>query len=303
MPAPMTEGIGPRVLRQLRRRPRSALSLTAVASAVGVSRFAALRAFTRLAGESPKAYTLRVRLERAAAQLATTGDRVIDVSLAHGFTCHEVFTRAFRRRFGRTPRAYRAAAVAQSSAAVLLRHREVVESAGPCLHLFHLPSAPTVRRTVMPTLSIERQEIAAQPVLFVRSKVARHELAKAIGSSIGRSYAQAQKAGAALAGRPYTRFTEMGAGLLTIECGMPTATLASGEGEVESRTLPGGAVAVGMHAGHYDQLTETYAAIERWLEAQGLRPGGAPWESYVTDPADHPDPATWRTLVYWPIPG
>jgi effector-binding domain-containing protein len=153
----------------------------------------------------------------------------------------------------------------------------------------------------MPTLSIERQEIAAQPVLFVRSTVARSELATAIGSSIGRSYAQAQKAGVAVGGRPFTRYTEMNAQRLTIECGMPTATPAPGEGDVEAGTLSGGPVVVAMHAGHYDQLKDTFAAVERWIEAEGLRKGGAPWESYVTDPADHPDPATWRTLVYWPI--
>jgi effector-binding domain-containing protein len=56
-----------------------------------------------------------------------------------------------------------------------------------------------------------------------------------------------------------------------------------------------------MHAGHYEQLTQTYAAIERWMEEHGLLKGGAPWESYVTDPAEHPDPADWRTLVYWPV--
>jgi hypothetical protein len=60
----------------------------------------------------------------------------------------------------------------------------------------------------MPTLSIERQEFAAQPVLFVRSTVARSELATAIGLSIGRSYAQAQKAGVAVGGRPFTRYTK-----------------------------------------------------------------------------------------------
>ena len=32
-----------------------------------------------------------------------------------------------------------------------------------------------------------------------------------------------------------------------------------------------------------------------------LRPGGAPWESYITDPADHPDPKDWRTEIYWPL--
>lgn len=153
----------------------------------------------------------------------------------------------------------------------------------------------------MPTLSIERQEIAAQPVLFVRTRVARHELAGAIGAGIGQSYMQAQKTAAALAGPPFARYPEMSAGMFTVECGMPTAAPASGEGAVEAGTLPGGPVVVAMHAGHYEQLTETYAAIERWMETQGLQKAGAPWESYVTDPADHPDPATWRTLVYWPI--
>lgn len=153
----------------------------------------------------------------------------------------------------------------------------------------------------MPTLSIERQEIAAQPVLFVRARIARHELAAAIGSGIGQSYMQAQKAGVALAGPPFARYPDVSAGVMTVECGMPVAAPASGEGAVEAGTLQGGPVVVAMHAGHYEQLTQTYAAIERWMEEQGLQKGGAPWESYVTDPAEHPDPADWRTLVYWPI--
>jgi AraC family transcriptional regulator len=56
-----------------------------------------------------------------------------------------------------------------------------------------------------------------------------------------------------------------------------------------------------MHGGPYDTLTETYAALERWIEANSARAGGAPWESYITDPADLPDPAEWRTEVYWPL--
>jgi len=37
------------------------------------------------------------------------------------------------------------------------------------------------------------------------------------------------------------------------------------------------------------------------MAANGVRAGGAPWESYVTDPGEHPDPADWRTEVYWPL--
>lgn len=153
----------------------------------------------------------------------------------------------------------------------------------------------------MPTVSIARQEIAAQPVLFVRLRTARHELPAAIAAGVGTSYAHAQKAGLALAGQPFTRYLSTGPGLLSIEVGLPLAAAGRGEGDVDSGELPGGSVVVGLHAGPYDQLPETYAAVERWIEANGVRIAGPPWESYVTDPADHPDPADWRTAVYWPI--
>jgi hypothetical protein len=37
------------------------------------------------------------------------------------------------------------------------------------------------------------------------------------------------------------------------------------------------------------------------MDTNGVRPGGAPWETYLTDPADLPDPADWRTEVCWPL--
>jgi AraC family transcriptional regulator len=62
-----------------------------------------------------------------------------------------------------------------------------------------------------------------------------------------------------------------------------------------------GAAALGIHTGPYEGLGETYAAIERWAEANQHRVDGAPWEQYVTDPGEHPNPADWRTEVYWPL--
>jgi effector-binding domain-containing protein len=153
----------------------------------------------------------------------------------------------------------------------------------------------------MPTLSIERRDAAPQHILFVRLRPARHELATAIGEGLGKAFPYSQRAGFAIAGRPFTRYLSMGPGLLEIEVGLPVATAARGEGEVTAGTLPGGPIAVAMHAGSYDTLAETYAALQRWIEANGHRAGGAPWESYISDPADHPDPAEWRTEVYWPL--
>ena len=153
----------------------------------------------------------------------------------------------------------------------------------------------------MPTLSIERRELAAQPTLSVRLRAARHELAQAIGEGVGKVYMYAQQSGVALAGHPFTRYLSAGPGLLTIEVGFRLSAGAAGNGDVDAGQLPGGAAVVAMHGGPYDQLAETYAAAERWMDANGFRPADAPWEWYVTDPAEHPDPADWRTEVFWPV--
>ena len=74
-----------------------------------------------------------------------------------------------------------------------------------------------------------------------------------------------------------------------------------GEGDVVADMLPGGLVATTMHEGPYDRLTDAHAAIQQWVEEQGLKAAGAPWESYVTDPGECPDPKDWQTEVIWPL--
>jgi AraC family transcriptional regulator len=153
----------------------------------------------------------------------------------------------------------------------------------------------------MPMLSIERRELTATPTLFVRLRAARHELAHAIGEGVGKVYSFAQQAGIALAGHPFTRYLIAGPGLLTIEVGFQVSARAAGGGEVEAGELPSGPAVVAVHGGPYEQLAETYAAAERWMDANGVRPAEAPWEWYVTDPAEQPNSSDWRTHVFWPI--
>jgi AraC family transcriptional regulator len=288
------------LLREIRGRLDGDVSLSAMAARAGWSPFHFHRAFRRVTGETPKQYTQRLRLERAATTLVTSDEAIVSIAAGAGFASHEVFTRAFRRHFERTPAAYRADALQTAGTQARAHHASVAATTGPCLGLFHMPLDHS-RRLTMPSLSIERRELTAQPVLFVRQKTARHELSGAIAQGVGRVYMHAQKAGLALAGHPFTRYLATGPGLLTIEVGFRFADAVTGEGDVEAGELPGGPAVVGVHGGPYDRLAETYAAMERWMEQNGLRPGGAPWEHYVTDPAEHPDPADWRTDIYWPV--
>ena len=153
----------------------------------------------------------------------------------------------------------------------------------------------------MPLLSIERRDLPAQHILFARLRAGRHELSSAIGEGVGKVFGYAQRAGLALAGHPFTRYLSAGPGLLTIEVGFRFSDAVRGDGEIEAGILEGGPAVAAVHGGPYEQLSESYAEIERWMERNALAPGGAPWEYYVTDPAEHPDPADWRTEIFWPV--
>ena len=153
----------------------------------------------------------------------------------------------------------------------------------------------------MPMLSAVLRTLPPQPALIIRSRVPASEIAATLGQSLGKIVAYALGAGGALAGQPFARYPEFGPGMITLEVGMPLRAAVPGQGEIEAFTLPAGRAAVAVHGGPYTHLKDTYVALERWMTEQGLKPSGPPWEVYVSDPADYPDSADWRTEVVQPV--
>jgi len=282
------------------------ISLESLAAETGMSPFHLHRVFSGVIGETPKQLTIRLRLGLAAALLVTSDDSVLDIALACGFQSHEVFSRAFRRRFGMTPGAYRERGLVNSSGPAQVReHAAVVNKIGPCVGLYHFIEEGRRKRNDM-AYSITKKNLAPQPVLVVRRTVKRSEIASTIAEALPRVFQYAQQNGIALVGQPFTRYLEVGPGLVTMEPGMCVAAgtafpKTSGDIQVVSDTLPGGPVATTTHSGPYDQLSDAYAAIEEWAKAEGLVTGRGLWEVYVTDPADYPDPKDWKTEVFWPL--
>jgi AraC family transcriptional regulator len=278
--------------------------LAALAGQAGLSTFHLHRVFSAAAGETPKQFTLRLRLGRAAAMLLTSEDAVLDIALDCGFQSHEAFSRAFRKRFGMTPSDYRARGFAdRSGTPQAARHRVLVDKIGPCIKLFQTQQDGRPQKNEM-AYSITKKEIPAQPVLVVRRRIKPAEVAATLAEVLGHVFQYAQQNGIAMAGQPFTRYLEWGPGLWTIEAGLPvTANTRETppEANVRADALPGGWVATATHTGSYDKLGEAHAAIQQWIEAEGLTSAGAPWEIYTTDPADFPDPKDWKTEVFWPI--
>jgi AraC-like DNA-binding protein len=90
-------------------RYRDPLDVPALSRAAHLSPAHFSREFRRAFGETPHQYLLTRRLERAAELLRNTDRQVADICLTVGLLSVGSFTTSFRRAYGVSPTAYRAA--------------------------------------------------------------------------------------------------------------------------------------------------------------------------------------------------
>ncbi|WP_020662072.1 GyrI-like domain-containing protein [Amycolatopsis benzoatilytica] len=130
-----------------------------------------------------------------------------------------------------------------------------------------------------------------------------------IGPWLGRAYATVAETLAAQhlrpTGPPFARYYGPDGGHFRVEAGFPVEAPIAPAGEVHPSRLPGGTSAVTVHTGPYDAMEPAYDVITSWIRSHGGEPVDAPWETYLDDPGQHPDPATWHTEIVQPyrVPG
>lgn len=107
LPAALDRALGP-VLTAIHRHPEREWSVEDLAGLASLSRAAFAARFTRLVGEPPGRYLVRLRLARAAELLHSSSETVGAIGKAVGYTSEAAFSRAFSREFGSAPRAWRA---------------------------------------------------------------------------------------------------------------------------------------------------------------------------------------------------
>ncbi len=123
-----------------------------MAAAAGLSRSHFSREFSRMFGESPRAYLQTRRLERAAAMLRSTDRSVAEICMDVGLESVGSFTTSFVRAFGRQPTAYREAFPPAASHAMV----------PSCVLRVHArPEAPT--RVAAKVSTREEDAVTARP--------------------------------------------------------------------------------------------------------------------------------------------
>lgn len=108
---PTMGGLSPKVLLRAIERLRSDsdadVSLAALASDAGLSRFHFCRAFKESTGLSPHAWLRQHRLEQAMTMLRSPDASVMSVAVALGYSSQTAFAAAFKRLTGETPSEWR----------------------------------------------------------------------------------------------------------------------------------------------------------------------------------------------------
>ena len=151
------------------------------------------------------------------------------------------------------------------------------------------------------TLDITKIQLAAQPVVGIRTTVAMNEIGNVMGPLFGEVHGHIQRSGGRPAGMPLAIYHSVPTDTVDLECAIPVAAPIAGAGRVQAGELPAGTAVTVTHIGPYDNLPQTWAALTAWMQSQKLEGAGAPWEVYVTDPGAEPDQSKWRTDIFFPV--
>jgi effector-binding domain-containing protein len=152
------------------------------------------------------------------------------------------------------------------------------------------------------------EQRAERPYISIRAQVTLKEWSKA-NALVSELFAWLEKKKVAPAGAPFFRYWIIGDEnqRFHLEVGVPLERMHRGDRRVQAGTMPKGTYATVIHRGHPDQLPEAYAALEKWGEVHGIKWNiqqedktevwNGRFESFLTNPADQPDPNQWATEI------
>ena len=111
----MSTPVVERIKNLIDGNPESDMSLSEIASKVGISVYYMSHIFKKTTSMTVVKYRNAARMERAKGMLAETDLSVTDIALACGFSSQGYFSERFSDAFGETPTAYRKRIKSQSN--------------------------------------------------------------------------------------------------------------------------------------------------------------------------------------------
>ena len=150
----------------------------------------------------------------------------------------------------------------------------------------------------MSVSSVERRELASQPVAVIRRQVHGFELSRVVPECCGLVW-NAVRAQHAKGGRHVAIYWDE---VIRLEVGVELLGPFVDTDEVVQSATPAGAVATAVHFGPYSSLRAAHEIVHGWARANGHRLAGPRWEIYGHwVPEWNADPSLIRTDVFYQL--
>jgi AraC family transcriptional regulator len=300
-------------LRRVADNLDEALDLDALAAPACMAPLHFHRVFRGLVGETPLQLHRRLRLERAAWQLAAQRDAtVLRIALDAGYETHESFTRAFAAAFGRAPAEHRTFAAAQPTSMLgPARFHHLQAACGLHVHGLHVewpddPSTLLIHRGAL-AMDVEIETCAQRRVAALSHRGPYNTIGAAfdrLGGIAGPAGLFAHP-GALTVGIYYDDPATVPAAQLRSDAGVivpPGVALPDGLHEV---LLPAGRWARTLHRGSYEGIGDAWQRLlGQWLAASGqrMKESGECFELYLNHPGNAQQEEL-QTLLVVPLEG
>jgi len=157
---------------------------------------------------------------------------------------------------------------------------------------------------------VELIQLVAQPVATLRLPADPHELSEVVENRLTEVWAHLEDQGAGPAGPPLSILHHLtldgevpAPPPWEVESGFPLLEPVPEGPGIRVHELPAGEAASLLHVGDYAGLVDAYLLLQSWVLANERESAAPPWEVYLTDPGQEPDPDAWQTQVIWPLRG
>lgn len=143
------------------------------------------------------------------------------------------------------------------------------------------------------------EDYPACEALTVSSVLTTPEVAAWFGQSMGRLMGELQAQNLQPQGMIFARYEDydQATDKFKVIAGIPVSAGGKTKGEIKLAKYGAFLALKGMHNGPYDELSISYAALQKYAAENGLELNGTVWEYYVSDPAEATDPTQLLTLI------
>lgn len=142
--------------------------------------------------------------------------------------------------------------------------------------------------------------VQSHNALSIRINCTVDEIEEAMSGSMSQLLTEADRAGLQMTGPPFTIWYKWEGEEFEFDNCIPVSKFIKPSKGIRAIQTYSGKVASVLHTGHYNTTGNSWMALESWV-TENLESNGDPWEVYLTNPQDEPDPTKWVTELVWPV--